>query len=145
MPNFKSWARPHKVWPLFKRKAAQRNQRAIANLGRPHRSQSVVLGKKGSKKKKSRGQEREVATEPSAVIAKQKRQKGGAIGRRLVRVSAASHRDFLLQALHTDNVTNLANPSPLIVRGLAVDESMWPRKILLAAICKAASSIHMPQ
>ena len=35
--------------------------------------------------------------------------------------SAASHRDFLLQTLH--NVRNqLANPSPLIVSGLAVQE-----------------------
>ena len=54
--------------------------------------------------------------------------------------SAASHRDFLLQTLH--NVRNqLANPSPLIVSGLAVQEEEEP---LGAEQFDGQGSVHLP-
>ena len=95
--------------------------------------------KKGSKKKKSR---------PGA---RGQQNRGGHGSKNVKRVelseedlsaSAASHRDFLLQTLH--NVRNqLANPSPLIVSGLAVDESMYEEDPIGSDL-QGGSSIHMP-
>ena len=117
-----------------KKKSASHSQLGTAA------SQSVSgPRKKGSKKKKSR---------PGA---RGQQNRGGHGSKNVKRVelseedlsaSAASHRDFLLQTLH--NVRNqLANPSPLIVSGLAVDESMYEEDPIGSDL-QGGSSIHMP-
>ena len=69
----------------------------------------------GKKKKKLKGQD--AATASSSRF----QPKNVMLSEEELSASAASHRDFLLQTLH--NVRNqLANPSPLIVSGLAVQE-----------------------
>ena len=124
--------------------------------------------KKGGKKKAMSASQSQLSTAPSSSgvrkksSKKKKKSRPGAHGSRQRRApmdgggvksvqlseedlsaSAASHRDFLLQTLH--NVRNqLANPSPLIVSGLAVDESMYEEDDMMNNI-NSGSSIHMPQ
>ena len=99
----------------------------------------MVLGRKAVRRR-SRDQERE-GNRTGAVL-QAKMSKGWSFREEDLSASAASHRDFLLQTLH--NVRNqLANPSPLIVSGLAVDESMYEEDPIGSDL-QGGSSIHMP-
>jgi hypothetical protein len=139
----------------------------LQKLGPPPRGMAQVV-KKGGKKKAMSASQSQLSTAPSSSgvrkksSKKKKKSRPGAHGSRQRRApmdgggvksvqlseedlsaSAASHRDFLLQTLH--NVRNqLANPSPLIVSGLAVDESMYEEDDMMNNI-NSGSSIHMPQ
>ena len=137
----------------------------LQKLGPPPAGMAQILKKKGKKKMKSASQS-QLSTGPShssggvrKKSSKKKKSRPGAKGsgprrgapmdRGIKNVqlseedlsaSAASHRDFLLQTLH--NVRNqLSNPSPLIVSGLAVDESMYEDDDM----ANINNSIHMPQ
>ena len=107
--------------------AISRHTGSAANL-----PSSAPKKRTGKKKKKLKGQG--AATASSSHF----QPKNVMLSEEELSASAASHRDFLLQTLH--NVRNqLANPSPLIVSGLAVQEEEDSFPAL-----GENGSIHMP-